>query len=63
MNMWAIKDQNDKLLPYTVRPTRREAIDEVAGSPECLWLWLYRQGWRAVRVRVEDMTQDPRLAA
>ena len=64
MEMWAIKPTwEPDILAHTVRPTRREAIEQVAAPPELSWKSLYRQGMRAVRVRVEDTTNDARLAA
>ncbi len=61
--MWAIKEQSGRILPHSIRRTRREAIAEVDAPPTFPWSRLYRVGYRAVWVRVEDATLNGRLAA
>ena len=64
MEMWAIKVlEADQIMPHSVRRTRREAIEAVVAPPRLPWKVLYRKGCRAVRVRVEDTSNDVKLAA
>lgn len=58
LKMWAIREPTDRLVPWTVRRTRREALDEwlyETRDPELQWRREQRRGYRCVRVLVTEI--------
>ena len=57
--MWAIKRPwNDELCGWTVERLRKDAIGEFLLTYSDTWKYWYRQGFRAVRVRIEEIKDE-----
>lgn len=52
--LWAVKGPKGYIDLLTIRFTRRDAIESFLG-PHIKWPYWYRRGYRAVKVKVEEV--------